>query len=539
MNSQTDSAGPMGSIPGDGAGASPAALPAILIIDDREDLHRFCVRCLGDRFAFARVASGKEARALLESDARVEAALVDRDFSYAPADALLGPPDQARDEGLHILRWLRQEHPAVPVLMVTGYRDQQVAMNAADLGADFLAWEDVRDDPGILAARLQRALDLSGAEPERILARFRALGVVAESPAFMNMLIALHQAMVGTAPILLLGETGTGKDTLAFAVHALSGDSSRNFVYVNIAALNSNLIESELFGHERGAYTGAHRSTPGKMRYADGGTLFLNEIGELPLDLQVKLLTALERKEVLPVGAVRTYPTRFRLITATSRDLGALVREGRFRPDLFHRIAWHTITLPPLRERREDIPALIRAFLRNSGQGQEGGVLGIASEAVEYLRGLQWHGNVRELQGVVEAATAVASGVITLPDVREVVRRRERIDALWTSVPASSSMSGPQAAGLPSEPVHADGLECERVVFGNLTFRELTGRYFDYLLRLTGGRLTEVARRGGIAKATAFEWRKRFKNGGERNTPHSDHNEHNAPDGDPDDGASA
>jgi DNA-binding NtrC family response regulator len=143
--------------------------------------------------------------------------------------------------------------------------------------------------------------------------------------------------------------------------------------------------------------------------------------------------------------------------------------------------------------------------------------MGITSEAVVYLSELPWPGNVRELQGVVEAATAVASGVITLPDVREVVRRREQLDALWTPAPPPSAMPLPPQPA--TELAHTNGIECERVVFGSLTYRELTGRYFDYLLQLTGGRLTEVARRAGIAKATAFEWRKRFKNGGQHDGP--------------------
>jgi DNA-binding NtrC family response regulator len=517
----------------------------VLIIDDREDLLRFCTRSLGSSYEFSHVSSGRDAAAELAENPGVEAILLDRDFSRADPSALLGPAEDARNEGLHILRWLRASHPGIPVLMVTGYRDLHTAMEATDLGADFLAWQDLVEQPQILKARLERTLELQGRRPDGILMRFREMGMVSESPAFSRTLMALHQACAGNAPILLLGETGTGKDTLASAVHTLSGDASRPYVSVNVAALNPNLIESELFGYARGAYTGAGRMGVGKLRFADGGTLFLNEVAELPVDLQAKLLTALERNEVVPVGEVNSYPARFRLICATSRDIGLLVQEGRFRRDLYHRIAWHTIMIPPLRERREDIPALVRTFLREAGQTRQGIVLGIAKEALEHLGELSWEGNVRELRATLEAASATARAVITLQDVREVVRRNEvlrrpacmpadaggpeverRLSACgpWLDprsgvvvtpgtvvmpgiTPSSSLAAAPEAGTAALSPVSAD---CETAAFGSLSFRDLTERYYRYLMRVTGGRLPEVARRAGIAKGTAYEWKNRF-----------------------------
>ncbi|HVP14469.1 MAG TPA: sigma 54-interacting transcriptional regulator [Terriglobales bacterium] len=496
--------------------------PLVLVIDDREDLSRFCERSLGHAYAFRRVGGARAAAPVLRGE-DVAAVLLDRDFSHADPADLLGPKEDARDEGLAILRWLRREWPRVPVLMVTGYRDLQVALQAADLGADFLAWEDVSADPAVLEARLRRALECSGEQEGAVLARFRELGIVAESPPITRALLALHRAIPGRAPILLLGETGTGKDTLAYAAHALMGDPLRPYVGVNVASLNPGIIENELFGHVKGAYTGADRDSLGTIRSAHGGTLFLNEVGDLSADIQVKLLTVLERNEVVPIGGVRAEPAEFRLVTATSRELHAAVEGGTFRRDLYHRIAWHTIAIPPLRERREDIPALAQAFLRATPQHRQGVVFGIAREAMEYLVGLPWEGNIRELRGLVEAACAGARHVVTVGDVREIVRRHESLLA----------ESGGAAAAQAPGPAGVGPRGCgEEEIFGHASYDQLTAAYFEYLMRRTGGRLSEVADLADIAKTTAYEWRKRY--GGEppsggraenRREPHPDRDE--------------
>jgi len=485
--------------------------PVVLVVDDREDMVRFCERSLGDSYAFRLAAGGRAAAELLRREP-CAAVLLDRDFSHADPTQLLGPSDEVRDEGLHILRWLRREHPRLPVIMVTGVRELAVALAAAELGADFLAWEDVTADPGILPARLQRALESGGAHQESMLAPFRELGIVVESPAFARALDALARAIPGRAPILLLGGTGTGKDSLAYAVHALAGDPSRPYVSVNVSALNPGLVESELFGHARGAFTGAAQASLGKLRFAHGGTLFLNEIGDLAPELQVKLLTAIERAEVVPVGDVRSLPADFRLITATSRDLRLLVESGQFRRDLLHRIAWHTIEIPPLRERTEDIPALAHTFLRMTARFREGAVLGIAREALQYLTALPWGGNVRELRGVIEAACAQARYTITVGDVREVVRRHEGFAAAG---PAAAAPAATTPGVAPSTP---DRAAAEETAFGGLDYDRLTAAYFFHLMRRTGGQLAEVARLAGIGKTTAYEWRKRYA-GGHATTP--------------------
>ena len=215
------------------AGSRP---PTLLIIDDREDLFLFCRRILGDLGLFLHAPDTTSARETLAENPGIAVVLVDRDFSHADPSRLLSPKQEIRNEGMHILRWLGREHPSLPAIMVTGYREMSTAIEAADLGYDFLAWEEVTAHPEILRGRLQQILDRSGGREEEILARFRGAGVVVASAAFRRVLVQVHHALAGNAPILLLGETGTGKDTVAWAAHALSGDSTRPFVAVNVAA---------------------------------------------------------------------------------------------------------------------------------------------------------------------------------------------------------------------------------------------------------------------------------------------------------------
>jgi len=475
----------------------------VLVVDDEEIMLRFCERILGEEFVFFRAPDARAAREALAANRDLAGVLLDRDFSHAAPARLLGPAADARREGLHILRWLRDAHPDLPVVMVTGHRDQQAACEAAELRADYLVWEDIVEDPRILQARLRRALQDVTGETERALCAFHGCGVVGEAPAFRRALVALYRVVFDDNPILLLGETGTGKDLLAAAVHRLSRDHTRPFVNVNVAALAPSLIESELFGHEKGAYTDARSARPGKLRLAHGGTLFLNEIGDLALDLQAKLLTALEQREVVPVGGDRPHPAEFRLIAATSRDLRQLTESGRFRRDLYYRLAWTTVVIPPLRERREDIPRLVQHCLQRIA-ARGGGVTSMTREATEYLQSLGWEGNVRQLRAVVEAACASAEYVATVMDVTEVIARdsdrRGSVAAVPSAVPAASG---------------SDREALEDQVFADLDFETLRRRYILCLLRLNGQNVLRVATIAGVGRTTIFEWLRRWRAAGE------------------------
>ncbi len=485
---------------------NPVSKPTVLIVDEKAEILHLCDRYLGDEFRFEQARDPFAARDHLRRDSDTAGVILDLSFAKTPSSRLFGSADDARNEGLHTLRWLRDEFPSLPVLMIAGNREQNAALVAVRLGAEYLYWGDLVADPKILRARLRRTLSPSSEETNRVLAHFHAHGVVGSSPRFARTLIDLSRALVGSNPILLLGETGTGKDLLAVAAHALGGDAKRPFVPISTAALSETLIESELFGHSRGAYTGAERARIGKMRLAHGGSLFLNEIGDLSLTSQAKLLTALEEKQIVPVGDENPYPADFRLIAATSRDLRGMVRVEKFRKDLFYRLAWNTIEIPPLRERRQDIPKLIQHFLRSSERWGSG-ISGVTHEAGEYLRTLSWDGNIRQLRAVIEVPSISAEHFITLMDVRDILSRQGAGDSGDEAINAAADVDAQTKPGGGFAPRRAEARQPD---FGELSYRQLTEHYFRHLEKLTGGNLLQMAKIAGISKATAYNWKRKY-----------------------------
>jgi two-component system response regulator AtoC len=250
---------------------------------------------------------------------------------------------------------------------------------------------------------------------------------VAASPLMIELLEMLERAAEYKATVLLTGESGTGKEVLARAIHAQSGRRHLAFVAVNCGAIPEALLESELFGHSRGAFTGADRARRGLFVEADGGTLFLDEIGELPASLQVKLLRVLQEEEVRPVGESKSRSIDVRVIAATSRDLEREVAGGRFREDLFYRLDVFRLRVPPLRERREDVPLLVDHFLAMFRETLGKAVRTIADDALDRLVAHDWPGNVRELENVMERAMILCDGDrITLPDLPEALAKPRR-----------------------------------------------------------------------------------------------------------------
>lgn len=473
-----------------------SVLPAVLVVDDRRDIFEFCERFLGDEYTFRHVQDGPGALALLK-DAPPTAVLLDRDFSQADPARLLGPADDTRNEGLRILKELRARHATLPVLMVTGLRDTGVAERAAELGAEFLAWEDVTDDPSLLSAMLAAAISRVRAVPDEVLRPFREHGVIVESPVMVRAVRQLSDALGDRVPILLLGPTGTGKDRLARAVHEIGSSSGGPFIEVNAATLDPSQVNNELFGHMKGSYTDAISDWKGLLASADGGTFFLNEVADLPLETQARLLNVLESRQVRPLGSARMLPARFRLVSATSRDLPALVESGRFREDLWHRIAGHVVVLPPLRERYECIEALAECFLADTAAAHTARVRGFTREAIEYLRQQPWRGNVRGLQRVVEVAAAGAVHTVTVADLRAALQHVNTLEAAHTA--AATEASAPTAA--------ADRAAAEALVFGDATLRDLKRAYCLWLWNETGWNMAAAARRAGVAKSTMCEWR--------------------------------
>jgi transcriptional regulator with GAF, ATPase, and Fis domain len=254
--------------------------------------------------------------------------------------------------------------------------------------------------------------------------------IVGRSPALRKILVRVEQVAPTRTTVLLLGETGTGKELLARAIHDRSPRGTRALVRVNCAALPPTLIESELFGHERGAFTGATGTRAGRFELAHGGTLFLDEIGELPVDLQPKLLRVLQEGEFERVGGTRTYKVDVRIVTATNRDLPRLIGEGRFREDLYYRLGVFPIVVPPLRERREDIPLLVWAIIENR-QGELGRrVERVPKRVMEALVNYGWPGNVRELENVIERSLVLSAGPMLQLEEPLVAAARPHADRL-------------------------------------------------------------------------------------------------------------
>jgi two-component system nitrogen regulation response regulator GlnG len=372
----------------------------VLIVDDEEAVCWALRRALareGHRVSVA--ASAEEAFELAERQ---------------PPDAIVLDVRLPGLDGLAALGRLRQLADDAPVIVVTAYGNLTTAVRAVEGGAfDYLAKPfDLGQALDTVARALQRRAlqeqaqpqpEAAAAAPEEIVGRSAAMQVVFKRIA----LVAPRDACV-----LITGESGTGKELVARALHRHSGRRDRPFLPVHVAALNPNLVESELFGHVKGAFTGAAQARPGVLALADGGTIFFDELADIPLPVQVKLLRVLEHSEVLPVGANQSQPLNVRVLAATHQDLERAVAEGRFRHDLFFRLNVFQIHLPPLRERAEDVLPLAEHFLRRL----EPGALPLLPATAAYLTEQPWLGNVRELRNALEHAVIVARGGPLLPE---------------------------------------------------------------------------------------------------------------------------
>lgn len=317
-------------------------------------------------------------------------------------------------DGVAALPLLKEHAPAAAVVIMTAHGDLSTAVEAVRQGAfDYIA------KPFDLA-QIERLLERALAKPVAATPSFtevQADGLVGRTPVMQEVFKRIALVSPSDACVMLAGDSGTGKELVARAIHRYSRRNSGPFVAVNVAALSPTVAESELFGHVRGAFTGADQPRTGLLVEADGGTLFLDEVADIPLAVQVKLLRALEHGEVMPVGSGRTVRTSFRLITATHQDLPAKVRAGEFRHDLYFRLSTFSIELPPLRQRRDDVPLLVDFFAQRLAAKSEGGQSPRVSQAaLEELSSRDWHGNVRELRNAVEHALILAQGGVILPE---------------------------------------------------------------------------------------------------------------------------
>ncbi|HSY20091.1 MAG TPA: sigma-54 dependent transcriptional regulator [Candidatus Acidoferrales bacterium] len=435
--------------------------PTLLIVDDEKTTREGLRAALEERYDVYIAEDAKAAMGLLESE----------NF-----DVLLTDFRLPNEDGMKLIARAKSlPKPPVCILM-TAYGSEELAVNAMKQGADdYIAKGRLQIDE--LEMRIARALKQQNLEVENVSLRkqldskFGLENIIGESPVMQEIFDVVKQVAPTRATVLIGGESGTGKELIAKALHQLSPRAKQPFVTVHCAALAPTLLESELFGHERGAFTGAHERRIGRFEQAQGGTLFLDEIGEIDATIQVKLLRFLGERTFERVGSNKTQTADVRLVAATNKRLEELVKAGKFREDLFFRLRVVEIELPPLRERTGDIPLLAQGFLREFAKENGKPVTDFTADALEALMNFSWPGNVRELRTAIEHAVVLARG--------ERITRRD--------LPAS---------------VRHDGAELKLVTGKDLTVKAAEKQLIIRALKETDGNRTHAAKKIGMSRRT-------------------------------------
>ena len=376
--------------------------PRLLIVEDDPGLQKQLKWC----FDGHEVHLAENRQAALAALRRFEPPVVLQDLGL--------PPDpEGVSEGFATLLEILKLAPHTKVIVVTGQLDKENAVKSVGLGAYDFYQKPVDED--VLKLLVQRAFQMYGLEEQnRALSRVHGLmplsGVIATSDAMMRVCRIVEKVAPTQATALLLGESGTGKELLARAVHALSPRSDKPFVAINCAAIPENLLESELFGYERGAFTGAVKQTQGKFELANGGTLFLDEIGDMPLQLQAKLLRFLQDRVVERIGGRERIAVDVRIVCATNKDLQSMIGSGQFREDLYYRISEVSIRIPPLRERAGDAVVIAQSIMERRAHEHGRPIRGFSQEAMQAIQAYAWPGNIRELENRINGAVIMAEG---------------------------------------------------------------------------------------------------------------------------------
>ncbi len=445
--------------------------PTILIVDDEKHTRDGMRRLLEDEYDVYVAGDIAGAMDVLERD---------------PVDVLITDLRLAGDDGMNLIeRALKMGRPPICIMM-TAYGSVDTAVEAMKRGAyDFVTKPLNLDKLEILIARA-----LAGRKMEQenrslrqqVDERFGLENIIGESPALHEVLTTIRQVAPSNANVLLDGESGTGKELAAHAIHNLSRRSKAKFVAVHCAALSPTLLESELFGHERGAFTGAHERRLGRFEQANGGTIFLDEIGEIDPSTQVKLLRVIsEERSFERVGGNQLLKADVRLVAATNKDLAKLVSEGKFREDLFFRLNVVHITMPPLRDRKEDIPLLVRGFLKHFCRVNDKPLLDLTSDAMSLLLNHNWPGNVRELRTAIEHGVVMANGPkITVRELPMSVRQNATANLPAGITPARAWSERPSP----------------------LDLHETERRLIMQALATTKGNITAAAKKLGISRRT-------------------------------------
>src|SRR5213595_792987 len=447
--------------------------PTILIVDDEKHTRDGLRRLLKDEYDVYVAEDIGGAISVLERET---------------VDLLLTDLRLGAEDGMQLIdRALKMAHPPICIMM-TAYGSVDTAVEAMKRGAyDFVTKPLNLDKVEMLIARALRDSKLEQENQslrQQVDKRYGLENMIGDSAALHEVLDTIRQVAPSSANVLIEGESGTGKELAAHAIHNLSRRNKAKFVTVHSAALSPTLLESELFGHEKGAFTGAHERRIGRFEQATGGTIFLDEVAEIPPTTQVKLLRVISEERAFErVGGNQTLRADVRLIAATNKNLEQLVKEGKFRDDLFFRLNVVRITMPPLRERKEDIPLLIRGFLRHFCKENNKPLVDLTSDAMDALLSYDWPGNVRELRTAIEHGVVMATGPkITLHDLPMAVRQ-----AAGTA--AHRVISGPSAFGVEEKSSPLDLHETEK-------------KLIMQALGATNGNVTAAAKKLGISRRT-------------------------------------
>jgi len=469
----------------------------ILIADD-DPVQRRLLTTAVERFGYAAVTVGDGAEAM----ARLSAP--DADFGLVILDLMMPGMD-----GMAVLAKLRELDRQVPVIVQTAHGGIETVVGAMRAGAVDFVVKPL--SPERLQVSIANALKLNALEGELARMKRTAEGtltfrdIIARSPAMDRVIRLGQRAAASQIPILLEGESGVGKELIARAIQG-DGDRRRKpFVTVNCGAIPDNLVESILFGHEKGAFTGAAEKHAGKFREAQGGTLFLDEVGELPADVQVKLLRALQDGEIDPVGARRPIRVDFRLISATNRSLIDMVKAGTFREDLYYRLNVFPIRIPPLRERREEIPELVRHFIaRFAAEEGKSFIRGVAAPALQLLMHSDWPGNVRQLENAVFRAVVLADEPMLteeeFPQIAAYMDGSTPDEDHGAPLPDFAALT----IGEPASPSAAGGPSLFASNGDVRPLAEIEAAVIRLALEKYGGRMTHVARKLGIGRSTLY-----------------------------------
>jgi DNA-binding NtrC family response regulator len=463
----------------------------VLVVDD-DPTQRRLIQAVLERegFAVCQADSGDAALARLSGGVTPDVVILDLVMPGMP--------------GVETLKAMRAEGLTAPVIVLTATGGVETVVGAMQAGAQDFFIKPASPERIVVSIRNALQMGQLTAEVQRLSKRPQGAGItfadLVGTSGPMRLVKSLGERAAKSAiPVLILGESGVGKEVIARSIHSASDRAAKPFVAVNCGALPENLVESILFGHEKGAFTGAHDRHNGKFLEANGGTLFLDEVGELPLEAQVKLLRALQEREIDPVGAKRSIKVDVRIVAATNRDLSQQVKAGRFREDLFYRLNVFPIEAPSLRERRGDISALVDVFIRRFNVEEGKRVVAATPETLSLLQAYDWPGNVRQLENAVYRAIVLADGpYLTLHD----------FPAISGVTAPPPELEAPAAGAAPAQtPPAGEGEAPVRILDdkGHLrTLEEIERDLIQLAIEVYSGHMTEVARRLGIGRSTLY-----------------------------------